>query len=204
MIQKVLLVSLIFLVLSCSSSKQITEKNEIVKIPLVQKKALKTPKRVPFEKILTAKKDNNGDLIGIANRYLFEESPYKSWFDSRYKEYNTDKQVISEISKNIHQLTIKVFMGTWCHDSQREIPRFYKILDETKFDLDYLQIIAVDRSKKHKNLEQGLNIFRVPTIIFYKNGNEIGRFVEHPVESIEKDILKIVSDQPYKHSYVDY
>jgi thiol-disulfide isomerase/thioredoxin len=95
-------------------------------------------------------------------------------------------------------------MGSWCEDSRREIPKFYKILDETKFDVNYLQLIAVDRSKKYDNYEKDLTIFRVPTIIFYKNGKEIGRFVEYPRETIEKDFLKIISGQPYKHSYVDY
>ena len=95
-------------------------------------------------------------------------------------------------------------MGTWCGDSRREIPGFYKILDETAFDVNYLQLIGVDRSKKYDDYEKDLTIFRVPTIIFLKNGKEIGRFVEYPKETIEKDFLKIVSGQSYKHSYVDY
>jgi hypothetical protein len=46
-----------------------------------------------------------------------------------------------------------------------------------------------------------LNIFKVPTFIFYKDGKEIGRYVEYARVSLEKDILKIVSGLPYKHSY---
>ena len=36
---------------------------------------------------------------------------------------------------------------------------------------------------------------------FYKDGKEIGRYVEYARVSLEKDILKIVSGLPYKHSY---
>ena len=52
-------------------------------------------------------------------------------------------------------------------------------------------------------LEEGFNILRVPTFIFYKDGKEIGRFVEHAIDgsTIEDDILKIVSGQPYTHPY---
>ncbi len=202
MTQKWFIFALVFCFFGCSSAKKTVDKKEIIDNSIIEKKEI--PSRIPFETIVTAKKDADGYLVGIANRFDFEDSAYKEWFDSRYSEYTTDNQVISEISKHINQLTIKVFMGTWCGDSRREIPRFYKILDETKFDVNYLQMITVDRTKKYDNYEKDLNIFRVPTIIFYKNGKEIGRFVEYPKETIEKDILKIVSQQPYKHSYVDY
>lgn len=93
-------------------------------------------------------------------------------------------------------------MGTWCGDSKRETPRFYKILEQTDFDENNFELITVNRSKKTpNNLQEGFNIIRVPTFIFYKEGKEVGRYVEYPRETIEKDILKIVSGQPYKHSY---
>ena len=193
------LLTLLFFV-GCSSNKKAVDKKLVI-TPKIEKTAVEIPSRIPFETIVTSKKDADGYLVGISNRFDFQDSAYKGWFDSRYEEYTTDQQVVSEISKHIHKLTIKAFMGTWCGDSRREMPRFYKILDETKFDQNYFQLICVDRTKKHENLEKDLNIFRVPTIIFYKNGKEIGRYVEYPRETIEKDILKIVSEQPYKHSY---
>ena len=189
-----------FFFVGCSSNKKAVDKKLVI-TPKIEKTAVEIPSRIPFETIVTSKKDADGYLVGISNRFDFQDSAYKEWFDSRYEEYTTDQQVVSEISKHIHKLTIKAFMGTWCGDSRREMPRFYKILDETKFDQNYFQLICVDRTKKHENLEKDLNIFRVPTIIFYKNGKEIGRYVEYPRETIEKDILKIVSEQPYKHSY---
>ena len=200
MIQKWFFLGLIICVFGCKS----VDKKSIVITPKIEKKEIEIPSRIPFKDTVTAKKDANGYLVGIANRFDFQDSAYKEWFDSRYEEYTTNKQVVNEISKHIHQLTIKVFMGTWCGDSRREIPGFYKILDETAFDVNYLQLIGVDRSKKYDNYEKDLTIFKVPTIIFLKNGKEIGRFVEYPRETIEKDFLKIVSGQYYKHSYIDY
>lgn len=200
MIQKWCLFGLIICVLGCKS----VDKKSIVLIQNIEKKETEIPSRIPFKDIVSAKKDANGYLVGIAKRLDFQDSDYKEWFDSRYEEYTTNKQIVNEISKYIHQLTIKVFMGTWCGDSRREIPGFYKILDETAFDVNYLQLIGVDRSKKYDNYEKDLTIFKVPTIIFLKNGKEIGRFVEYPRETIEKDFLKIVSGQYYKHSYIDY
>ena len=95
-------------------------------------------------------------------------------------------------------------MGTWCGDSQEQTPVFYKILDAADFNYKNLQMVSVDRSKKTPdNLQEGFNIIRVPTFIFYKKGKEIGRFVEYPRESVEADMLKIVSGAAYKHSYED-
>ena len=75
-------------------------------------------------------------------------------------------------------------------------------MDAVNFDYKHLTMIAVNRSKETPdNLQEGYNITNVPTFIFFKKGKEIGRFVEYPRESLEKDVLKIVSGKPYKHSY---
>lgn len=190
----VFLLTLLFFV-GCSSNKNMLDEKSIIK-KTIEKKEFEIPSRIPFETIVTSKKDADGYLVGISNRFDFQDSAYKEWFDSGYQEYRTDQQVVNEISKHIHKLTIKAFMGTWCEDSQREMPKFYKILDQTQFDENYFQLICVDKTKKQENLEKDLNIFRVPTIIFYKNSKEIGRFVEYPRKTIEKDILKIISEQP--------
>ena len=57
--------------------------------------------------------------------------------------------------------------------------------------------------KKANGIEKGYLIERVPTFIFYKNGTEIGRFVEHTVDgaTLEHDILQIVAQKGYKHAY---
>jgi len=49
--------------------------------------------------------------------------------------------------------------------------------------------------------ERGLNIIRVPTMLFYKNGKEVNRIVESPIESLEEDMAQILSGQPYTPNY---
>ena len=175
------------------NNTEIEEKIEIVEVKEVIRQ--KAP-------AANATKNDRGYLIGIANREMFNDDSYNYWFDDRYKEYNTDKELIAKLKPIINDFTIKGFMGTWCGDSKRETPRFYKILDETDFDQEYFELITVGRNKKTpNNLQEGFNIIRVPTFIFYKDGKEVGRFVEYPRESLEKDILKILTGEPYKHSY---
>jgi len=158
----------------------------------------------PTPKKTVAAKNKDGDLVGLATKKDFQQEPYGSeWFNDFYSYYETDKDIIEKLKPTLKNIKIKGFMGTWCGDSQREIPNFYKLLDESEFDYKNLELITVNSDKKANGLEKGFNILRVPTFIFYKSGKEIGRFVEHAVDNsnIEKDILKIVSGQPYTHPY---
>ena len=151
---------------------------------------------------ITAEKNKNGDLVGFANKESFNQAPYNTWFNQKYDSYKPDENTISFLKKELKGVKIKGFMGTWCGDSKRETPRFYKILELSDFNLKNFELITVNRGKKTPdNLQEGLDIKRVPTFIFYKNGKEIGRYVEYARESLEKDILKIVSGKEYKHSY---
>ena len=97
-------------------------------------------------------------------------------------------------------------MGTWCGDSKREVPRFIKILESVDYPMENLKIVAVDKrrdfyKKSPQGEEWGLNIRRVPTFIFYKNGREINRIIETPVTTLEVDIVSIVLQQEYTPNY---
>ncbi len=151
---------------------------------------------------VTAVKNKSGDLIGFADRESFNQEPYKAWFDQKFDDYTPDQTTIEMLKKELKGVTIKGFMGTWCGDSKRETPRLFKILMLANFKMKKLELVTVNRGKKTpNNLQEGFNIMKVPTFIFYKKSKEIGRYVEYSRDNLEKDILKIVSGIPYKHSY---
>lgn len=144
-------------------------------------------------------------LLGKTNKKAFDKGDF-SWFKKNYNEYLTNDKVITRLQDSLASYSIKVFYGSWCGDSKLELPRFYKIIDQAKFNKKQLEVIAVDRkSEAYKQApnreEKGLNIHRVPTFIFYKNGIEVNRIVEHPKETIERDILLIVNNKRYRPNY---
>jgi tetratricopeptide (TPR) repeat protein len=49
--------------------------------------------------------------------------------------------------------------------------------------------------------EKGLNIHRVPNLLVYEGKTEMGRVVESPVISWEKDLLTILTKQEYSSRY---
>lgn len=152
---------------------------------------------------INATKNKSGDLVGTANKESFLQEPYKEWFEFGYDDYSPDEEIVKKLKPLLKKVTIKAFMGTWCGDSQEQTPIFYKILDAAEFKYKKLEMISVNRKKKTPdNLQKGFNIKRVPTFIFFnKKGKEIGRIVEYPRETIEADMLKILSGEEYKHSY---
>lgn len=143
-------------------------------------------------------------LTGVQTREAISKAPYDSWFGTNYAVYSADKETLDKVQSLLKDVKIKIFMGTWCEDSQREIPNFYKIVDILKLDEQHIELITVDEEKETPNhLEDGFNITNVPTFIFMREGKEINRIVESPVISLEKDMLSILSGEPYKHNYAE-
>ncbi|TYA70054.1 thioredoxin family protein [Seonamhaeicola marinus] len=145
-------------------------------------------------------------LLGKIDKSDLTKNSFKAWFLKNYDDYLENKKVVKLLKDSLSHYEIKAFLGTWCGDSKREVPRFYKILDQAKFPKTQLEVIAVDRTKEAykqspNHEEKGLNIHRVPTFIFYKDGKEINRIVESPKETLENDILKIVTQKKYTPNY---
>lgn len=143
------------------------------------------------------KQNNTSMLLGKINKEALSQEPHSNWFTKNYNLYTPDTETISSLKDQLSPYTITAFMGTWCGDSKREIPKLYKILDEAQFSLDRLTLIAVDRSAKNYKQSpggehEGQNIHRVPTIIIYKNGKEVNRIVESPVTNLEQDLLQSI------------
>ncbi|MFX0558549.1 TlpA family protein disulfide reductase [Maribacter sp. CXY002] len=147
--------------------------------------------------------NNQKMLVGPISQGKLMEQPYATWFKTNYDSYTVDKNLLTQIKPRLNNYKILLFLGTWCGDSQREVPRFIKLLKALDFPMENLKIVALDRRdgkyKKSPNGEEwGLNILRVPTIIYYKNGREINRIIESPNNSLESDMLQILSNEGYQ------
>ena len=148
------------------------------------------------------KEITDGILVGKAKESDLKQEPFNEWFQTGYNEYEPNSETITLIKQLPFDYTITVFMGTWCGDSQNQTPKFYKILDEIGYDKKDITLITMKRDKTTPELfEKGLNITNVPTFIFYRKGKEMNRIVESPVESLEQDMLNILSGKNYKHIY---
>lgn len=152
--------------------------------------------------VMESRRQQQKMLTGIITKNDLEQSPYSHWFNRNYDSYDPVTEDLDIINEHIHQYDIKIIMGTWCPDSRREVPKFFKILELTDYDLDKLEMLAVDRTKiAPENVENSTPFIMVPTIVFFKDGKEVNRYVEFSLENFEKDIANIVSQKKYTNPY---
>ncbi|MFA4948351.1 MAG: prolyl oligopeptidase family serine peptidase, partial [Candidatus Krumholzibacteriia bacterium] len=126
-------------------------------------------------------------------------------WDIEYFDYKPDEAILGDLGGRLEGIEIVLVLGTWCSDSHREVPRLWKVLDSIGFSPDALKTFAVERAKAaseatlpqelvdwSKNVRDYYAIKAVESIIVYRNGVELGRFVEAPTKSIEADLLDIL------------
>ncbi len=147
-------------------------------------------------------------LLGHCSISAFQKDNFKDWYNANYNRFVIDTAAVELIKPLLKKKTITIFMGTWCGDSKQQVPRMIKILLAAGFDTSRLSIITVGNGaemykKSPQREELGLNIRRVPTLIIYKKKKEIGRFIEYPVVSLEKDILRILLQDGYIPNYAN-
>lgn len=121
------------------------------------------------------------------------------WFNTEYKAYKPSAKgvkALKEVDKTADYRII-IVLGTWCSDSRREIPRFFKIVDALGFPQANILTILVDENKNDASgLAKQFTIKYVPTFIFMDaNGKELGRIVEAPAKKLESDWLTIISNK---------
>lgn len=112
------------------------------------------------------------------------------------QQYQPDSSVIRALSEIKDKFEVKIFFATWCSDSRRELPAFFKILNASGLRSTIkTKLWAVDRKLKLDNdLALNNEIKRVATFIFYQNGKEIGRIVESPEALLlEQDVYDILT-----------
>jgi len=134
-------------------------------------------------------------LIGYCDTIGLQEGVFGVYYKTQFEIYQPKLSIVKKIDAIIVKggFEVVTIFGDWCSDSKLQVPRFYKLLSEMNFSLSNSKLIAVNGSKKVQSLDiSKYKILRIPTFIIYFNGEEIGRIVESPDNTLEKDLLKIL------------
>ena len=148
---------------------------------------------------------NETHLCGPISIEDLNTSPYKKWFNKNYKAMALSEKP-TDWKDNLKETQVDIFLGTWCGDSKRNVPKFIKLWESLGLDPSQLNIIALyDSDEKYKQgpnrEEMGKGIHRVPTFIFHKDGEEYARIVERPVTDLETDLAQIALGVPSTPNY---
>lgn len=145
-------------------------------------------------------------LLGTITIEELQQEPFDEWYQMESDGYEVDTELTNAIS-DPGQYTYEVFLGTWCGDSRREVPRMEKIFSEMGIDMSNVLIVTLDRDKVSPSAEQeGKDIRYVPTLIVSKDDQEIGRIVESPsseTATLESDLFEISLGIPPLPNYSD-
>ncbi|PCI33174.1 MAG: thiol reductase thioredoxin [Alphaproteobacteria bacterium] len=140
-------------------------------------------------------------LVGEITPQDLREVPYGGWYREHYEDYEVQTAPVSELPALLEGVDVIIVMGTWCPDSQRQVPPFYKILTAAGVAMSRVDLWAVDMDFAAPDLDvAALGITNTPTFIFSRNGKELNRIVESPVESLEQDMLAILKGAAYRHA----
>lgn len=124
---------------------------------------------------------------------------------AEYEPAAEDLAVLAAVSEPVDIICV---LGSWCGDSEREVPRFWKILDMAENPNLTMTLFAVGRATDEKarelmveigfdeNLRDVYNVQLVPTFIFLRGEKELGRIVETPETTLEQDAARILSSGP--------
>ncbi|MBA4377295.1 MAG: hypothetical protein C0395_01325 [Gemmatimonas sp.] len=118
--------------------------------------------------------------------------------------YEPSPDVVAALSALDRDLRVVCVLGTWCSDSRREVPRFWKVMEACGLAAESLEMLAVGRAddpaalawEESRGVAPGYRarygVELVPTFIVYEGGLELGRIVETPAVSLEADLAAIL------------
>lgn len=137
---------------------------------------------------------NKEVMVGKCDREGLSQGEYGQYFLSQYDAYQPSEKYTEKMKAKINQVDITVVLGTWCSDSKIQVGRFFKVIDQSGYNEKRMTIIGVSRKKlAYTTSIEHLNIELVPTFIISQNGKELGRIIETPKKSLEKDLAKIIN-----------
>lgn len=159
--------------------------------------------------IVSVSQQKDPDLLGVVSAAALEKEPYNAWFAKGLAEYTPNATALSELKKyDLSKVRMTLVFGSWCGDSKRELPRMIKLLRSLNFSEKNITLLGVEDSINFYKQSPGgetteLGVYRVPTLIFYEKNKEIGRLVEFPVVSLERDFREILANR-YTPNYFSY
>ena len=130
-------------------------------------------------------------VVGINE--VLKEYPIFNRYKTAYKPNQAAIEYLQSYRRNV---TVKVFLGTWCIDSIRNVPAYLKtkeILGDSNYKTTY---IGVNRDRSDgAGMTRAYNVTTSPTFIFEIDGREVGRITQKPRKTIEEDMVDILRVQ---------
>lgn len=144
-------------------------------------------------------RDGEGQKVikGFLNKEQLASDTAFKWFAANQQGYAPYSAALQTLKAQKDSVQFLVFAGTWCHDTQFILPKFYALAEAAGIRPSSITTVGVDAAKKSQhNLTEVFKIENVPTIIVLKNGKEKGRVVEYGKTGMfDKDLSEILKSK---------
>jgi hypothetical protein len=122
------------------------------------------------------------------------ESRHEGWRTAR-EGATPNAQVARALASVPPGAEVVIFLGVWCSDSRREVPRLWKAFDEAGGSLPFaVSHVGVDEQKHAPGgAAEAVGLRYVPTILVRRGGREVGRIVESAPGGVEQALLDLLT-----------
>jgi hypothetical protein len=131
-------------------------------------------------------------LTGPMTREQLEES-LPQWIEAQMAA-TVHPEATRQLARVQGGARVRVFLGTWCSDSRREVSTLWRVMDENMGILPFeVEYYGVDRDTlRSDTLVAGFDLDFVPTIVVERDRIEVGRIVESAPEGLDRDLLALL------------
>jgi thiol-disulfide isomerase/thioredoxin len=138
----------------------------------------------------------NKVLIGPINEKILANDSAFMWFFTGVNRYHPDTAWTKYISFYRDSFDVVAFIGTWCPDSKRLLPEFYRVMMASSYPLNRIRLYGLDHQLHGLgDAATEYDIDKTPTFVFVHDGQVIGKIQDKIYRSMEADIVSILQRQ---------
>lgn len=134
----------------------------------------------------------NKVLVGQIDEQTLANDSAFMWFFTGVNRYRPDTAWTKYISFYRDSFDVVVFAGTWCPDTKRLLPQFYRVMMNSSYPVNRIKLYGLDHHLHGADAATQYDVDDVPTFIFLRQGQEIGRIKDRLQRTMEQDIVSIL------------
>jgi thiol:disulfide interchange protein len=134
------------------------------------------------------------------------EEPFRERFLTRKQTYTLNQEAVNQLKKVADKYVIVAFSAEWCKDCAVNIPVLALISEATESEVrifgglkkDSLSHTRKWRIPPSPQEVETFQVDKIPLIIvFDKEGKDIGKIIENPLEkpTLEEELIQIILEQ---------